>query len=207
MDYSFLSNLTLKDTGRLRQPKTNTPEGLSIRILANGSVYPSAEAVERFGLEYTKKDEQNTRNGFDVVDSHEWEPTKALPRMILLGVTPKTEPKVELFAGCRYDDEGFPRSSVVTQGTVSETLLDLVRQMGYLTEDQKYCDLQIITTYPIKTEDNIAFVPKTIERGERKGEKTYERRENVTFFAVNTPENITAAATTQSTPVASTVSN
>lgn len=196
MSYSFLQGLTLVDTGRQRAPKQTNPEGLTIRIFANGEVYPSRELVTRFNLEYTKKEEQATRNGFDVFDSNDWTPTTTLPRMILFGLTPKTEAKVDLFGSCRYNDDGTPKSSVISQGSTSENLLGLVRSMGYLTEDQKYCDLQVVVEHPLTVKDGISHIPKVVERGEKKGEKTYERRENITFYPVNTVENLKEMTTT-----------
>ena len=208
MDYSFLEGLTLVDTGRQRQPKEVNPTGLAVRVFANGNVYPSKELIERFNLEYTTKEEQGTRNGFDVVDSTDWAPTAHLPRMILFGVTPKTEAKVDLFSSCRYTDDNQPKSSVSSQGSDCQTLLNLIRSMGYLTEDQKYCDLQIVITHPITVQDGIANIPKVVERGERKGEKTYERRENITFYPVNTPENLAPKTEpTTSTTQQATVTN
>lgn len=187
--YSFLDKLTLVDTGRQRTPKEKNPTGLTLRILSNGEVYPSSQLVDHFKLEYEGKG-NDLHFGFDIVDSKEWNPTESLPRMIMLGVTKKSEAKVDLFASCRYNDSGMPRSSVMTQGTTSETLLNLVKSMGYLTEDQKYCDLEVVIEHPITTQDGIYNLPKTIERGGKKGEKTYARRDNITLYPINTVENL-----------------
>lgn len=195
--YNFLANLTLTDPGRTRAPKDKNPTGLAVRIFSNGEVYPSKDLVEKFSLEYPNKDNQIGYFGFDVVDSTEWAPTATLPRMIMFGLTAKTEAKVDLFASCRWNEDGTPKSSVLTQGAVSETLLTLVRSMGYLNENQKYCDLVLVTDYPVKTEDGLAYIPKMIERGKSKGEQTYERREDITFYPVNTPENLEAMKTDQ----------
>ncbi len=211
MSYSFLTGIKLVDTNRQRAPKTNTPTGLTVRVMANGNVYPSPELVTRFNLEYTTKDATDVRNGFDVVDSLEWAPTATLPRMILFGVTRKKESKVDLFGTCRFNEDGTPKSSVLTQGLPSETLLNLVRSMGYLTDDQKYVDLELVVEHPLTTEDGISNIPKVMERGEKKGEKTYERRENATYYPVNTTENLKtmreATTTTGSIPVNQTVTN
>lgn len=188
--YSFLQNLTLKDTTRKRVPTTRHPEGLALRIFSTGEVYPSKELTDKFDLEYKTKSSENRGNGFDVFDSTEWTPTAELPRMILVAAVPKSEAKVTLFGTCRFDSEGNPLSSVQTQGSVCKELLSLVRSMGYLTDEQKYCDLQVVIDYPIKTEDGIAYIPKTIERGAEAGNKTNERRENLTIYPLNTTENL-----------------
>jgi hypothetical protein len=173
MGYNFLTGLKLVDTGRLRMPKEKNPTGLTVRI-------------------YLNRDDDNNSFGFDVVDSKEWKPFEALPRMILLGLTNKNEAKVDLFASCKYNENNSPKGDVITQGSVSTTLLDLVKSMGYMTEDQKYTDLQFVIEHPLQMEDGIAYIPKTIERGKKEGEKTYVKRENVTFYVVNTPENLEA---------------
>lgn len=196
MDYSFLRNLTLVDTGRIRQPKEKNPKGLSVRVFTNGEVYPSEELVKKYNLEFVDKDSEAPANGIDVVDSIEWTPLASQPRVILFGITPKSNKKVDLFASGRHNEDGTPKNSVLTQGAPSESLLSLVRSMGYITGDQKYVDLVILEEYPITTKDNLAYIPKVIERGVNKGEKTYERREAVTFYPVTTSEEFEKSKTT-----------
>lgn len=186
-NYSFLDNLTLVDTGRRRAPKEKNPTGMTIRILANGEVYPSQELVDALHLEYENKD-QNNNYGLDIVDSKQWVPTAELPRMLLFAVTKKSESKIDLFGTCRFNEDGTPKSSVLTQGTDSPTLLQLVKDLGYLTPEQKYCDLQFVMNRPLRTTDGIYNLPKVIERGERAGEATYIRRENIVLYPVNTVE-------------------
>lgn len=199
MDFSFLTNLTLVDTGRMRQPKERNPKGMSVRIYANGEVYPSEELVKKYYLEYINKDSTEKANGIDVVDSSEWTPLAGKPRMILFGVTPKSEAKVDLFKTCRFNDDNTPKSSVVSQGATSEILLELVRSMGYITDQQKYVDLVLLEQYPITPKDGLSFIPKTVESGTKKGERTYERRENVTYYPVVTSEEY-EKMTNQQTP-------
>jgi len=68
------------------QPKETNPQGLTIRIFANGKVCPSQEAIEHFNLEFKNKDQEEQGNGFDVFDSKDWTPTAEFPRMLLFGV-------------------------------------------------------------------------------------------------------------------------
>lgn len=188
MDYNFLVNLTIIDNGRLRTPKEKNPTGMSVRIYANGEVYPSAELVKKYNLEFVNSDSTEKANGIDVIDSLEWAPLANQPRMILFGITPKIEPKVDLFGTCRYNPDNTPKSSVMNQGATSESLLGLVRSLGFITDEQKYVDLVLLERYPINPKDGISHIPKVVERGERKGEKTYERRDGVTFYPVTTSE-------------------
>ena len=188
MDYSFLSNLTLVDTGRLRTPKEKNPTGMTVRVYANGEVYPSQELVKKYNLEYVNKDSTEKANGIDVVDSSDWTPMASQPRMILFGITPKQEAKVDLFGSCKFNEDGTPKGSVMNQGPTSAELLELTRSLGFLNEDQKYVDLLLLEQYPINTKDGLSYIPKTVSRGPKKGEKTYERRENVVYYPCTSTE-------------------
>jgi len=184
MDYSFLTSIKIVDTGRTKTPKSKSPEGLAIRVFADGSVYPSQELVNKFDLQYKHKDEAFPGNAFDVVDTANWKPMQAHPRMLMFGVTPKSAPKVDLFGSTKYSEEGLPKANVLTQGAKDENLVELAKSLGWLTEDQLYTDLKVIVDYPLNTEDGIAYIPKTISRGKDAGQTTYVRRENTTFYPV-----------------------
>lgn len=200
--FKHLTNLVVDDTKERKQRTTKFDEvaglkGNVVRLYANGEVYPSKDLVDKFNLEYGRKGEGG--NGFDVVDSTEWKPTEKLQRTIFFGVVSKDQPKVDLFAQVRYNEMDEPINSVRTQGTKSKLLVDVARSMGWLT-DQKYVDLEVVTSYPVTAKDGISYVPKQVERGEQKGAKTYERRENVTFFPV-TVINFNQVETTTQTNV------
>lgn len=182
-DYNFFKTLSLVDTGRTKPPKTTTPEGMTVRVMANGKIYPSKDLTEKYNLEYQPAT-VNSGNGIDIVDTSKWAILAAYPRAILFGITPKTEAKVDLFASCRHHEDGTPKASVLTQGAVNDTLVDLVKQFGWLTADQTFVDLKVLEECPFKTQDGIAYIPKTIAKGAKAGEDTYSRRENVTFFPV-----------------------
>jgi hypothetical protein len=191
MSFDFLRNLTLVDTKRRRKPVSNNPTGTSIRILKSGAVYPSRELVDALNLEYPRKvtteEQQNAGFGFDVIDSVEWEPTKNLPRMIFLAQVTKAAPKVDLFGLARYEN-GVPKVSVMEQGSLNPELLQLVRDLGYMSEEQSYCDLVLDLTHPIPLQDDLAWLPKTIEKGPRAGERDYERRENIKIYGAVCPD-------------------
>jgi len=194
-DFNLFKSLVLVDTERLRNPKATNPTGETIRVMSNGAVYPSQELVEKYNLEYKSEGARDPGNGIDVIDSADWDKFKDLPRAILMSVVPKNEPKIELFSSCRRTEEGTPMSSVMNQGTKSALLLKLVTDLGYLTSEQKYCDLALLTEFPITAQDGILHVPKVVERGERKGEKTYVRRENITFYPTTTVEELAELTT------------
>jgi hypothetical protein len=54
-----------------------------------------------------------------------------------------------------------------------------------MTDNTSYIDVKLVTEYPINTKDGISYLPKFVERGTTKGERTYERRENVTFYPLD----------------------
>lgn len=197
MDYSFLKSLNLVDTGRLRNPKTKNPEGLTIRIFSDGSVFPSKDLVTQFNLEYRNDGDPEQGNGLDIVDTGEWSIFNGQPRVLMVGVTLKSNPKVDLFASCRHNEDGTPKSSVLTQGSVNGYLLDLVRENGWLTPEQKYVDLKVLTDYAFTTKDGLAFIPKTITKGTKAGEKTYSRRENSVFYPMEPTDLPVVAAATE----------
>ena len=189
-DFKHLDNLVIDDHREGKREKTKEQQirelkGLTIRLYQNGEVYPSRDLGMKFGLEYRTLEHKEKTNGFDLVDSTDWNPTKHLPRTIFVGVVAKTEPKVDLFSGVRYDQSGNPINSVYDQGTKSKTLLELAKSMGWLAENDQYVDLVVRQEYPVTTKDGIAYVPKNVERGKNKDQKTYERRENVTFYPLD----------------------
>lgn len=132
--------------GRSKQWQPN-PGIIAIRLFRDGSVFPSAAAIEKFDLEYkdatiTKeklplKDGQTeanqkyknvykypdgSGNGFDVIDSRSWEQfkTSAEGGMLFIVPTAKTQGKVDLFGTCNYDDStGKPKVSVAEQGAAT----------------------------------------------------------------------------------------
>lgn len=128
--------------------------------------------------------------GLDVIDSEAWKGTKqypdTAPRIILVGVSPKNSPKVELFSGVRYNDDGTPVSSVLTQGATTygkETLLPLLKEVyGVEIGEQGYIDLDVAEGYQVKDKQGIYFLPKKVTRGKDAGKSDYERRENISIF-------------------------
>lgn len=202
-DYGFLANLTLVDKGRTRTPKEKNPEGLTVRVFSDGSVYPSQELVNNYQLEFLPKD-QNAGNGIDVIDSSKWTPLQNAPRMLLFGFTHKSEPKIELFGTCRYNTDGTPKSSVLTQGSVCKELLALVKEFGWLTEEQTFVDLKVLTQHPIKTENGVAYIPKVVDRGAKKGEETYVKRESYQMFPVEPTDLAAIQGNVQAIPAANT---
>ena len=144
----FLAKATLQDvaehqpSGRTGGPrKQRNPEGLAIRLFRDGSVYPSADLVAKFSLEYPnavlkekvpipmKEGETEQKysnrfevedakgNGFDVIDTATYPSFNAGGgRFILVSPVDRDKGRVDLFASTGYNEDGTPKSSVMNQG-------------------------------------------------------------------------------------------
>lgn len=184
-DYSFLQTIRIVDNSNFRQPTSKNPVGFTVRLMADGSVYPSKELVERFNLRYKNKNQEDQGNGIDVLDSLTWSPMKDFPRMLLFGVSSKTNAKLDLFSSTKYDKEtNEPKGDVLTQGSKSEELLTLVNNFNWFPLDGKYLDLKVMVDNGFTPENGIANLPKKVAKGPNAGQDTYERRENITFYPV-----------------------
>lgn len=192
MNFDFLKNTTLNavektpaktSTGRIAVER-NPTNGASLRLFKDGSVYPSMEAVGKYDLEYaysTSTDVNVTGNGFDVIDSRQWAqyPQDAQP-VLFIAAVPKKSGLVDLFASAKGED-----TSVMTQGskTFGVELIVMLQEV-YNVEDlfatQKYVDLVIMDNVEMPSIDGIYNVPKTVAKGENKGNITTKRRENIT---------------------------
>lgn|SRR5690606_3907701 len=190
MDLSFLNHVNVTDKRGFLEPVHKNPTGVSLRIFRTGEVYPSEQLVKNFDLEYRAKG-QHQGNGLDFFISTDWEFLKQYPAFLAMVVVPRSTKKVQVFQYCRYADNGTPKSSVMTQGVKSQTLLDMVNKLGFFDDpDKQYVDLVVQQAYKIESENGLYWLPRTITKGPTKGDIVYERRENVSIYPVlpNTPK-------------------
>lgn len=140
-----VEQVTLPKGGGTKKQRNPNPGTIAIRVFADGSVYPSQGAVDKFNLAYpdaviTKEvvplkegeslpegETQKTRNvysfpkgtgnGLDVIDTDKCLQFKGLgKRLLFVAVVPKNAGKVDLFATTSYEDTGVPKSTVMDQG-------------------------------------------------------------------------------------------
>lgn len=194
MSLDFLKNISLQSNAVVKSPiartKSNvakTPENADIRVFKNGAVYPSDKLVAACNLQYVGKDVTPKGNGFDVFSSKKFLNTQHLAEAFLfIALVPKDAGKVDLFSSTTYDENGAPKSDVLTQGAVTfgQELLEMVKEVYgvELKEGQNFIDLKIMKDNPSNTDDGIYWVPKTVNRGPKKGDVTLERRENLTLY-------------------------
>lgn len=194
MNFDFLKNVQLsvpENKAKAEKPGrtavAKTPEGLTLRVFANGKIYPSQELVDRFDLEYQRKDSLLSGNGLDVFKSTDWGmfPVDAPQKYIFIAPVLKDSPKVDLFGSVKYNEDGAPVNSVMEQGggTFGEQLLEMISEVyGITLEKGSFLDLEVKADVVVKSPNDVYFIPKTVARGEKKGQITVVRRENITVM-------------------------
>ena len=213
----FLNTVTIldvaeKSTGRTGGPrKQRNPEGLTIRVFRDGSVFPSVELIKKFSLEYTTKGTEAGTKGFDVIDTQLYPNGIQLDKRILfISPASKTSPKVDLFGSTTYDEAGVPKASVLDQGSKTfgmDDLIPFIEDIYDITfykpevvakenvtaqpevHGVEYVDMMFVTN-PITSEPwvlpngkQVTYIPKKVSRGADKGTVTTIRRENPEFYA------------------------
>ncbi len=139
-------------------------------------------------------------NGMDVISSVQWKGFNSSvdSKMIFVAVTPRNEPKIDLFGTTNYNDDGTPKATVLEQGSLTygkKVLLPMLKEIYgvELTEEEgkDYVDMVIFETLGsgLNTVDvtgtyskPIAFFPKLVSRGSEKDTLDYVRRENVKVY-------------------------
>ncbi len=197
--------------GRSKQWAPN-PSLIAIRVWYDGSVFPSQAAIEQFDLEYkdaviTLKDNKRhydfpdgQGNGLDVILSTQWKSFNASVegKMLFVAVTPKKEPKVDLFSSTNYEETGKPKTIVSEQGANTygnAVLLPALKEIYGIEltkeEGKDFVDLVIFESLGSGLEvmnitehysKPITFLPKVVSRGEDKGKLDYVKRENVKIY-------------------------
>lgn len=178
--FAFLTRIKLReDIKEAVVPFFKNPTGPRLRVFKNGKVFPSEELVKEFNMEYNNPDgETSPGNGIDFFKSTDWTPyPKEGPTCLIVAFIPRTEPKIDLFAGAKSD-----KTSVLSQGPKSEELVNLLQELYPHDWNEGYIDIAISVDTPIQTENNIYLIPKKLKRGPKTGERTYVRRESIKVF-------------------------
>lgn len=150
----FLKNISIDESEIIKAAKKkgtgggghkkewNPTHPYTIRIWKDGSVFPSADLVDRFSLEYGDrpvedaqtegtmqeqydKEEKKPKwiqpgNAFDVFDSADFPAFKSPQRFILANVVSKASGKADLFASVTWDAlTGKKENSVMEQGAAT----------------------------------------------------------------------------------------
>ena len=186
-NFDFLKNVTLtvpETSAKTTSKVDKNPTGMKLRVYASGRVYPSQELVDALNLEYCSKESDSVNNGLDVFKSIDWGMFPQIPGQdfIFVCAVPKSSAKVDMFGQVGYDENGTPKVSVMEQGggTFGKELVDMIESVyGITIEKGQFIDLEFKTDVVIKSPNDVYFIPKTVARGEKKGEITVIRREYV----------------------------
>ena len=186
-NFDFLKNVTLtvpETSAKTTSKVDKNPTGMKLRVYASGRVYPSQELVDALNLEYCSKESDSVNNGLDVFKSIDWGMFPQIPGQdfIFVCAVPKSSAKVDMFGQVGYNEDGTPKVSVMEQGggTFGKELVDMIKSVyGITIEKGQFIDLELKTDVVIKSPNDVYFIPKTVARGEKKGEITVIRREYV----------------------------
>ena len=193
-DFSFLNNVEVvtpekeakvKSVSAVKVDKYPT-EGTIIRVWANGNIFPSPALVKELNLEYgSSVPVQAVGNGLDVFAFSKMPNAPQIAQdCIMISAVLKSAPKVDLFGSCKYDAAGQPKSSVLTQGggTFGEEFVAMIKEVyGITIEKGTFLDLEVKLDISPKVSP-IVYLPKTVDRGPKKGQLDVARRENITIF-------------------------
>lgn len=161
--------------------KVEAPLGNTLRVYKDGTVIPSLDVVEAMNLEYQAEKEGN---GLDVFSSElftmvDFGDTKVL----MMCVTPRVLPKVTLFAGCRYNEDKTPKTTLMTQGsTVGGKEVAALVESVYGKEIVTFVDLAFRDDAFVEAPHGVFMIPTVVKSGAKKGQPDYERRENSKIY-------------------------
>lgn len=203
-----LNKKTPRAGGGGHRKEWNPTYSSTIRLWKDGSVFPSQDLIDRFDLEYKDRptSESDTTapedgqkwkqpgNALDIIDSSEFPVFKTPRRIILANIVAKAEGKADLFSACEWDAvSGKPTSSVISQGANTygkNELLPMLKTVYDITLDDSrpYVDLVFIgkhgaelkpdSFFSLPEGKKVAFIPKKVSRGDKKGTPTVVRRED-----------------------------
>lgn len=175
---------------------TRTPEGMSLRVYKDGSVYPSVALVEQFNLEYGNRVAESeealaAEQGLDLFLAHDLPNfNKEIPNAILVAPVAKSEAKVDLFKTTEYNEDGTPKTSVLTQAPTTFgknsliPMLEIVlgKESSEIFAEAKYVDIQVETSITLPIAGDFVYLPKKTVRGENKGQLQLIRRGKLSIY-------------------------
>ena len=148
-------------------------------------------------------------NGFDIFDTKNYLAIQNA-RFVAIAAVPRSEGRIDLFGSCSYYSQkdanegtlpegasvGQPIVSVMDQGspTFGKSLLVMLNEVyGVTLNDEGYIDMEIKgvpdaqgVEQPFRNPNGspVYMIPIVVTKGDKAGEPTYARRENVEIFAL-----------------------
>ena len=219
MDLSFLKNVEVKEVAvkakaeRVKLDKSPV-EGASFRVYKNGRIFTAESIADEFSLEFGSKEEvlipgkdsseDKTKeivsgNGLDIFSSENWQMIATPAPMLFVAVVPRNgNPKIDVYGSCTYEEDGTPKRSI-HNNTVStfakEFLIPQLEEVyGVNFEEVDFVDLIMNTEYGIEAPRGVFSIPKTVSRGDSKGELVFLTRKNITVYPLTIFDGVTAPA-------------
>jgi len=211
MDLSFLKNVEVKDVAvkakaqRITLEKTPI-EGADFRVYKNGRIFTQPTTANKYTLEFGPKtsivvpgkesSEDTTKeitsgNGLDIFSSKNWQMIAVEKELLFVGIIAREgNPKIDVYGSTTYDENGDNKRSI-DNNTVSsfgkDVLVPYLEEIYGIDWDQtEFVDLKIEEDYQILANevngDRVYSIPKTVSRGDNKGELTYVTRKNALVF-------------------------
>lgn len=173
----FLKQIKVDDPATMKKPHSGGGGGSrkawnpttpnTIRVWKDGSVFPSADLVERFNLEYGARPVEvaaeagaepvgedkkpkwlQPGNAFDVFDSADFPIFKSPQRVLIANVVAKAAGKADLFASIEWDPlTGEPKNSVMDQGAATfgkNELIPLIEDVYQMSPGEKFIDFVLL---------------------------------------------------------------
>lgn len=144
MSLDFLKQIKVEDPSIMKKPsgggggrrkEWNPTLPNSIRVWKDGKVFPSADLVERFSLEYgNKPGEKEKASGYaiDVFASKDFPIFQTPTPLVLANITLRAAGKTDLFGSTGYNEDGSPMQSVLEQGAATfgkSTLIPMLEEV------------------------------------------------------------------------------
>jgi len=187
MNLKFLNNPDFKletvEKAVTRSINLQPENGGDIRIHRNGKIVYSDEFRAKVG-----------EGGLDFIDSRQWSlyPKNAQEHLIFLCIVSDLTAKHSAKVDVRKESVNSPSTAVKNH------LIPLMRDLYTLNPDFNSVELKVNYDFPVTNEEGVYNIPKVVSSGSAKGENTYTRRENVTFYPVTLVKN---AEITEDIPV------
>jgi hypothetical protein len=199
MDLSFLKTVEVKEVAakakasRISVAKTPV-EGASFRVYKTGKIFTAEVIAKDWNLEFSSKEEVEeggdlviAGNGLDIFQSVDWQMITVPTPMLFVAVVPRHKnSKIDVYGSTTYNEDGSPKRSI-SSNTVSafgkDFLIPALESIyGVNFEEVDYVDLVMQTEFPIVSPNNMYAIPKTVSRGENKGDLVYLTRKNINVF-------------------------
>ena len=220
MDLSFLKNVEVKEVAvkakadRVKLDKFPI-EGASFRVYKNGRIFTAPVVAGKYALEFSAKEEVvipgkdsdgdkikevATGNGLDIFSSENWQMIATPSPMLFVAVVPRDgNPKIDIYGSTTYEDDGTAKRSIESNTVSTFAKEYLIPQLetlyGINFEEVDFVDLIMNTEYAIeapktKNGDRMYSIPKTVSRGDNKGDLVFLTRKNISVFPLTVFEGI-----------------